>query len=190
MLYFILFILAISQIYTLISVISLSKVKKRSEEVIEKYKGVTTLEKIPERIYYEDVEPDWNTFYNFMENIKLENWKAEVTEEAHRISSDSCWVVNLISHDQGSSMSIRLRDYGNGVFLATCNIRSGGTYLSVRKEDKIATDVILFAWDYVIEHYKNQNTETINSYQSAIDSINAQLKTLNRTKRLNNILEL
>ena len=41
--------------------------------VIEKYKGVTTLEKIPERIYYEDVEPDWNTFYNFMENIKRSN---------------------------------------------------------------------------------------------------------------------
>ena len=189
MFYFILFILVISQIYTLISVISLSKVKKRSEEVIEKYKGVTTLEKIPERIYYEDVEPDWNTFYNFMENIKLENWKAEVTEDSHRIGSDSCWVVNLISHDQSSSMSIRLRDYGNGVFLATCNIRAGAS-LVVRKEDKIATDVILFAWDYVIEHYKNQNTETINSYQSAIDSINAQLKTLNRTKRLNNILEL
>jgi hypothetical protein len=30
----------------MINVISLSKVKKRSEEVIEKYKGVTTLEKI------------------------------------------------------------------------------------------------------------------------------------------------
>lgn len=190
MFYFILFILVVGQIYTMINVISLSTVKKRSEEVIEKYKGVTTLEKIPERIYYEDVEPDWNTFYNFMENIKLENWKAEVTEESHRIGSDSCWVVNLVSHDQSSSMSIRMRDYGNGVFLATCNIRSGGNYLPVRKEDKIATDVILFAWDYVIEHYKNQNTETINSYQSAIDSINAQLKTLNRTKRLNNILEL
>ena len=73
MFYFILFILVISQIYTLISVISLSKVKKRSEEVIEKYKGVTTLAKIPERIYYKDVEPDWNTFYNFMENKDLVN---------------------------------------------------------------------------------------------------------------------
>lgn len=190
MFYFILFILVISQIYTLISVISLSKVKKRSEEVIEKYKGVTTLAKIPERIYYKDVEPDWNTFYNFMKNIKLENWKAEVTEEAHRISSDSCWVVNLISHDQSSSMSIRLRDYGDGVFLASCVIRANGTSLSVGKEDKIATDIILFVWDYVIEHYKNQNIESINSYQSSIDRINAQLKTLNRTKRLNNILEL
>ena len=190
MFYFILFILVISQIYTLISVISLSKVKKRSKEIIERYQGVTTLEKIPERIYYEDVEPDWNTFYNFMENIKLENWKAEVTEESHRIGSDSCWVVNLISHDQSSSMSIRTRDYGDGVFLASCNIRAGGTSLAIAKEDKIATDIILFAWDYVIEHYENQNIETINSYQSSIDKINAQLKTLNRTKRLNNILEL
>jgi hypothetical protein len=190
MFYFILFILVISQIYTLISVISLSKVKKRSAEVIERYKGITTLEKIPERIYYKDVEPDWNTFYNFMENIKLENWKAEVTEDSHHISRDSCWVVSLISHDQSSSMSIRIRDYGDGVFLASCNIRAGGASLSVDKEDKIATDIILFAWNYVVEYYKNQNIEIINSYQFAIDRINTQLKTLNRTKRLNNILEL
>jgi hypothetical protein len=190
MLYFILLILVVSQIFTLFKVLSYSKSKKDSDEIIKKYKGVTTLAKIPERIYYKDVEPDWNTFYNFMENIKLENWKAEVTEEAHRISNDSCWIVNLISHDQSSSMVIRMRDYGDGVFLASCIIRAGGTSLSVGKEDKIATDIILFVWNYVIEHYKNQNIESINSYQSSIDRINAELKTLNRTKRLNNILEL
>jgi hypothetical protein len=190
MFYFILFILVISQIYTLISVISLSKVKKRSEEVIEKYKGVTTLAKIPERVYYKDVEPDWKTFYDFMENIKLEGWKADVTEDSLRVGSDSCWVVNIISHDQKSSMTCRLRDYGDGVFLSNCNIRAGGTSLSVSREDKIASDIILFFWDYIIKHYEDENQESRNSYKSSIDKINDQLKTLNRTKRLNNILEL
>lgn len=190
MLYFILFILVISQIYTLISVISLSKVKKRSEEVIEKYKGVTTLAKIPEKVSYKDVESDWKTFYNFMENIKLEDWKAEITEDRLRIDRDSCWVINIISHDQKSSMTGRLRDYGDGIFLSNCNIRAGGTSLSVGREDKIASDIILFFWDYVIKHYETQNQEIRVSYQSSIDRINAELKTLNRSNRLNNILSL
>lgn len=190
MLYFILLLLIISQVYTLIKIKSYSKSKKQSEAIIEKYKGVTTLEKIPERIYYKDIEPDWKTFYDFMENIKLEGWKAEVTEDQLRIDRDSCWVVNLISHDQKSSMSVRLRDYGDGIFLSGCNIRAGGTSLVASKEDKIATDIILFTWDYIIQHYKNINQESIDSYKSSIDRINAELKTLNRSQRLNNILEL
>ena len=190
MFYFILLILIISQIYTLTKIISYSKSKKESESVIEKYKGVTTLAKIPERIYYKDVEPDWQTFYNFMENINLEGWRADVTEDSMRVGGDACYVVNLISHDQNSSMSVRLRDYGDGMFLATCNIRGGGTSLSVSREDKIATDIILFIWDYVIKYHEDQNNESISSYKDSINRINDQLKTLNRSKRLNNILEL
>lgn len=190
MLYFILSLLIISQIYTLTKIISYSKSKKESESIIEKYKGVTTLAKIPERIYYKDVEPDWQTFYNFMENIKLEGWKAEVTEDQLRIDRDSCWVVNLTSHDGKSVMSARIRDYGDGVFLSNCNIRAAGTSLGVSKEDKIATDIILFIWDYVVKHYEDENNELISSYKDSINRINEQLKTLNRSKRLNNILEL
>ena len=190
MLYFILSLLVISQIYTLTKIISYSKSKKESDAIIEKYKGVTTLAKIPERVYYKDVEPDWKTFYDFMENIKLERWKADVTEDSMRVSSDACYVVNLISHDQSSSMSVRLRDYGDGIFLSSCNIRAGGTSLVASKEDSISDDIIIFIWDYIIEHYENINKESIDSYRSSINRINAQLKTLNRSKRLNNILEL
>ena len=190
MLYFILFILFTLQAYTLSRIISFHKIRDKSEEVIKRYDGVITLEKIPNKISYSDVEPDWKTFYDFMENIKLEGWKAEVTEDPHRIDRDSCWVVNLVSHDEKSSMSVRLRDYGDGIFLSSCNIRAGGTSLSVSKEDKIATDIILFMWDYIIEHYENINKESIDSYKSSISRISAELKTLNRSQRLNNILEL
>jgi len=190
MLYFILLLLFVGQVYSITKIVSFSKVKKKSEDIIERYKGVTTLAKIPERVYYKDVEPDWKTFYDFMENIKLEGWKADVTEDSLRVGSDCCWVVNIISHDQKSSMTCRLRDYGDGVFLSNCNIRAGGTSLSVIREDKIATDIILFFWDYIIKHYEDENQESRNSYKSSIDKINAELKTLNRSKRLNNILNL
>ena len=190
MLYFILSLLLISQIWSIAKIISFSKKKKESEDIVKRYQGVTTLAKIPEKVSYKDIEPDWQTFYNFMENIKLEGWKAEVTEDQLKVRDDSCWVINIISHDQKSSMSGRLRDYGDGVFLSSCNIRAGGTSLVVSKEDKISSDIILFLWNYVIKHYENENQELINSYQSSIDRINAELKTLNRSKRLNNILEL
>lgn len=186
MLYFILLLLLATQVWSVHKIISFDKVKRTSEDLIERYKGVTTLVKIPERVFYKDVEPDWKIFYDFMENIKLEGWKAEVTE----VSSDSCWVVNIISHDQKSSMTCRLRDYGDGVFLSSCYIRAGDTSLSASREDKIASDIILFFWDYIIKHYENENQETRNSYKSSIDRINAELKTLNRSKRLNHILEL
>ena len=189
MLYFILFILFAIQAYTLVRIISFNKIKEKSEEIIKKYDRVTTLEKIPERIYYKDIEPDWKTFYDFMENIKLEGWKAELTEEL-RIDKNSCWIVNLTSHDQKSSMSVILRDYGDGIFLSRCNITAGGTSLVASKEDKIATDIILFTWDYIIQHYKNINQESIDSYKSSISRISVELKTLNRSQRLNNILEL
>jgi hypothetical protein len=177
------------QSYTLYRIVSINKIKKESEEILEKYKGVTILSKIPKRISYKDIESDWKTFYNFMENIKLEDWKYEVTEDVLRIDRDSCWVVNIISHDQKSSMTGRLRDYGDGVFLSNCNISAGSTSLIVSREDEIASDVILFLWDYVIKHYEYQNNDLRNSYQSSIDMINSQLKTLNRSKRLTNVLK-
>lgn len=189
MFYFILSILFICQVYILIKIKSFSKSKKESDDTIQRYKGVTILATIPKKISYEDVEPDWEIFYKFMKNIKLEDWKAKVTEDSLRIGSDCCWVINIISHDQKSSMTGRLRDYGDGVFLSNCNIRSGGDSLVVSKEDKIASDIILFLWDYVIKHYENENQELVNSYQSSIDKISSQLKTLNRTDKLNDILK-
>lgn len=177
------------QAYTLSRIISLSKIKKESEAIIEKYKSVTTLAKIPKRIHYSDVEPDWKTFYDFMENIKLEGWNAKVSEDRYT-TSNSSWVVDIISHDEKSSMTTRLRDYGDGVFLAHCNIRAGVSSLVASKEDKIATDIILFVWDYIIKQYEDENNESIASYKNSISRISEQLKTLNRSQRLNNILEI
>jgi hypothetical protein len=172
----------------LYKIVSINEIKKESEKVLKKYQGVTTLAKIPKRISYKDIEPDWKTFYNFMENIKLEGWRFEVKDFILR--RDSSWDISIISHDQKSSMTGRLRDYGDdGVFLSNCNIRAGGTSLVVSREDEIASDVILFLWNYVIKHYEDQNSDLRNSYQSSIDRINSQLKTLNRSKRLTNILK-
>ena len=55
---------------------------------------------------------------------------------------------------------------------------------------KIKDDVLSFIWSYIHEYHENENEETRNHYQSVIDDISSKLKTLRRSERLNNILEL
>lgn len=184
MLYFILSLLVVVQFFTLIKVISF----REKEKKIELYKDATLVAKIPKKVTYNDIDPNYDTFYNFMENIKLENWTPDF--DVQKSGLDGCWDVELKSHDGNSTMRVRLRDYGDGVFLSTCSIRAGGTSLSVGKEDAIAKDIILFTWDYVIEYYEMINKGLEYSFKDSIDRINSQLKTLNRSKRLNNILDI
>ena len=61
--------------------------------------------------------------------------------------------------------------------------------ISIGNESKIANDVIIFLWDYIIEYHQNENEESRIYYQSTIDDISSRLKTLRRSEKLNNILE-
>ncbi len=166
---------------------SFAKNNKKSKEIIERYQGVTTLAKIPKEVKYSDVEKDYSTFYNFMKNIKLEDWKSEINEENYTSDSRS-WRVILTSHDGLSTMNTKLRDYGDGVFLVSCGIRAGGVSLICKKDDDISNDIIIFIWDYIIKYYEERNLSSVEYYKQTIEKINSQLKTLNRTQRLNNIL--
>jgi hypothetical protein len=62
--------------------------------------------------------------------------------------------------------------------------------ISIDDKSKIANDIIIFLWDYIIEYHQNENEETRIYYQSTIDDISSKLKTLRRSEKLNNILEL
>ena len=135
---------------------------------------------------YENVEPDCQTFYNFIENIKLEKWKAKIAED---FSWGKSWTVTIESHDGKSNIRGKIRKYDDDsdVELSWCVIVSGDESLTA--PDPIKSDIILFLWDYIIEYYDNNNLEITESYKRSISNINSSLKTLNRTKKLNNILE-
>ena len=98
-------------------------------------------------------------------------------------------VISTISKISPSSRSASER---SGIYLANFTIINSvvGGRISVDNESKISNDVIIFLWDYIIEYHQNENEETRKHYQSTIDDISSKLKTLRRSEKLNNILEL
>ena len=183
MLFFII-LLTISQIVSFYLIFNNIKpiIKPKEEGII--------LKKIPDKPKYENLDPEHKLVYDVMESAKLEKWKVKV--EADLTHHSKTWQVNFES-PTGIRIRSRIRDGGQsiGVYLSNFTIFNvtGGT-ISVDNESKFANDVIIFLWDYIVEYHLNENEETRLYYQSTIDGISTGLKTLRRSEKLNNILEL
>ena len=146
------------------------------------------LKVIPDKPTYESLDPKHKLVYDVIESVKLENWKVEVEPDISYHSKT--WQVKFES-PTGIRIRSRLRDNGQ-MYLSSFSILNtgiGGT-ISIDNDSKISNDVIIFLWDYIIEYHQNENEETRNYYQSIIDDISSKLKTLRRSERLNNILEV
>ena len=147
------------------------------------------LKVIPDKPTYESLDPKNKLVYEVMESVKLENWKVEVEADISHHSKN--WTVKFES-PTGIIIRSRVRDRSGEIYLANfVIINSGiGGNISVDNDSKISNDVIIFLWDYIIEYHQNENEERRLYYQSTIDDISSKLKTLRRSEKLNNILEL
>jgi hypothetical protein len=180
MLFFII-LLAVSQIVSFFLIFNKIKpfIKPKTEGIV--------LKLIPDKPTYESLDPSHKLVYDVMESVKLENWKVEV--EADISYHSKTWTVNFES-PTGVSIRSRVRDSSH-IYLASFILNSGiGGRISIDNDSKISNDVIIFLWDYIVEYHLNENEETRLYYQSTIDDISTKLKTLRRSERLNNILEL
>jgi hypothetical protein len=181
MLFFII-LLTISQIVSFYLIFNKIKpiIKPKTEGII--------LKVIPDKPTYENLDPENKLVYDIMESIKLEGWKVEVEADISHHSKN--WTVKFES-PTGIIIRSRVRDSG-GMYLSSFNIINSviGGRISVDNESKISNDVIIFLWDYIIEYHQNENEETRKYYRSTIDDISSKLKTLRRSEKLNNILEL
>jgi len=182
MLFFII-LLTISQIVSFFLISNKIKpfIKPKPEGIV--------LKVIPDKPTYESLDPSHKLVYDVMKSTKLENWKVEV--EADISIGGKTWQVNFES-PTGIIIRSRVRDRSGEIYLANfVIINSGiGGNISISNESKISNDVIIFIWDYIIEYHQNENEEIRLYYQSAIDDISTKLKTLRRSEKLNNILEL
>jgi hypothetical protein len=179
---FFIILLTISQIVSFYLIFNKIKpiIKPKTEGII--------LKVIPDKPTYESLDPKNKLVYNVMESVKLEGWKVEV--EADISYHSKTWTINFESNT-GIRIRSRVRD-SSQIYLSSFTIINGGIggRVSVDNESKISNDVIIFLWDYIIEYHQNENEETRKHYQSTIDDISSKLKTLRRSEKLNNILEL
>jgi hypothetical protein len=182
MLFFII-LLTISQIVSFYLIFNKIKpiIKPKTEGII--------LKVIPDKPTYENLDPKHKLVYDIMESVKLENWKVEV--EADISHHSKTWTINFES-PTGIHIRSRVRDSSEIIYLSGFTIINSGIggRISVDNESKISNDVIIFLWDYIIEYHQSENEETRKYYESTIDDISSKLKTLRRSEKLNNILEL
>lgn len=185
---FFIILLTISQIVSFYLIFNKIKpiVKPKNEGII--------LKVIPDKPTYESLDPENKLVYDIMKSAKLESWKVEV--EADISHHSKTWTINFES-PTGIRIRSRVRDSGE-IYLSAFTVLGGergfththSGSISIDNESKISNDVIIFLWDYIIEYHQNENEETRKYYQSTIDSISSKLKTLRRSEKLNNILEL
>jgi hypothetical protein len=183
---FFIILLTISQIIGFYLIFNKIKpiVKSKTEGII--------LKVIPDKPTYESLDPKHKLIYDVMESVKLESWKVEVESDiSHHLKS---WTISFES-STGVRIRSRLRYDNLGIYLSSFTVLNGDRgfnhhgSISIDNESKIASDVIIFLWDYVVEYHLNENEKTRKYYQSTIDNISSKLKILRRSEKLNSILE-
>jgi hypothetical protein len=186
---FFIILLVISQIVSFFLIFNKIKpiIKPKPEGII--------LKAIPDKPTYESLDPKNKLVYDVMESAKLENWKVKVEADISYHSKN--WTLNFES-PTGIRIRSRVRDSSGVMYLSSFTVLNGNGdrgfghsgSISIDNESKISNDVIIFLWDYIIEYHQNENEESRIYYQSTIDDISSKLKTLRRSEKLNNILEL
>jgi hypothetical protein len=181
MLYFLLTILLVSQ------VVSFYLIFNKIKPIIKSKQEGILLKQIPDKPTYEDLDKEHKLIYDVMKSAKLENWKVEITPDIS-YSSES-WEVNFESQT-GIRIRSRIRSRDKSLYLITFTVIANSGSISIHDDSKIKDDVVSFIWSYILEYHENENEETRLYYQSIIDNISSKLKTLRRSEKLNNILEL
>ena len=151
----------------------------------EKEKGIY-LKELPQSASYKDVEPDYKVVYDVMESIVLEDWDFLID------SSYDKFDIEIYSKDKSISIRsiIRISNYGDDrVRMSLFSLRCVNGSITVNSDDIIYNDVLLFLWNFIIDYKLKENEKIHSYYESTIESVNSNLKTLGRSRRLKEILK-
>lgn len=189
---YLIIILAIAQVYTLYSISKLKKSNTQSDKLPKhSQKDVDLLKTLCSDIKHSDVDPEYQTIYNILETIKLEDWQFEITDSDVNNYS-LIYNFRFISNSNDSYVSGILRKYDANPFqLGYLNGRINGNSLSLSDEFKnkpIHDDLASFIYYYIVKYYQEENKKSLDAYKNKLTEINMSLKTLNRSKKLNDIL--
>ncbi len=147
------------------------------------------LKSIPKSVEYSDIDPEFKLVYEVIETIKLEKWWVDIDSPR-----DTTYLIKFESNDNSIFINSRIYCYDDDIRLSNFSISKSGKVIhisdfSTQIENVIVkNDILLFLWDYVIGWYEEKNNKQREKYNTSIDSIRKSLKTLNRSKKLNDIL--
>lgn len=177
---FIISLLIISQ------TVSFYLIIKRLNPQVIKPKGIV-LKPLPQKVNYTDIEPDFNIVYDVLKSIKIEGWKMEFEDDFQLHGHN--YKLNFVSHDASVNVRSRIRiDDGGDISYLSFTINGGGCRITINKDSSIKNDIILFLWNYVVEYHQNKYNDNVKYYEDGIKKISSKLKTLNRSRKLDEIL--
>lgn len=190
--------LAIAQAYTFYS---LKRIKKGNIPSSNKTNTSSSTEEflrtLSSKIEYSDVEPEHQTIYNILETIKLEDWQFEIVDSS---------VNNYLLEYTFKFLSNNNDSYVNGIIRKYCessnldsslkigflifNIKGNSISLDLRndKTKSLHNDLVSFVSYYLIKYFQKENKESLDAFKNKLIMINRGLKTLNRSKKLDDIL--
>lgn len=189
--------LAIAQAYTFYS---LKRIKKGNITSNKPNRSISTEEELLRtlsyKIKYSDIEPEYQTIYNILETIKLEDWQFEIKDS----TIDNYlleYTFKFSSNNNDSYVSGIIRKYGESSNLDSSfkigflifNIKGSSLTLDDEYKTKpLHNDLVSFVSYYLIKYYQKENKESLDAFKNKLTMINRGLKTLNRSKKLDDIL--
>lgn len=163
--------------------------KKVEEDVVKDKIVLKKIKGSPD--YTKDVDPNYELLKNVIKSAKLEEWETEIDARAYyyRLVQKSYYDINLKNAVNTVSIRCRLRMGEESVGVTIFQISRNGIG-TINFDDKKAHYLILnFMWDYVLDHHQKLHDECLEHYKKMKESISKELKTLNRDKQLEKLLE-
>ena len=141
------------------------------------------------------IDPNFNLLKDVIESAELEQWQSIVKRDHNGYD------ILLLNSEKTLSISSRIRVYDESmsVFgpikiawfqIKKMNGNSQEFVVSYTDDDLSVKYLVLpFIWNYVLKYHQKIYDETISYYNTAMNSIQKELKTLNRDKYLDDILK-
>ena len=155
--------------------------KKVEEDVVKDKIVLKKIKGSPD--YTKDVDPNYELLKNVIKSAKLEEWETEIDARAYYYDINLKNAVNTVS----IRCRLRMGEESVGVSIFTI---SRVEYGSISFDDKKVEYLILnFIWGYVLDHHQKIHDEHLDYYKKTKELISKELKTLNRDKQLEKLLE-
>lgn len=179
-------LLIISQIYTFYLI---SKKKSPVVETKKETKDII-LKPIPKPIEVDEVEGFEEIIKDILLTAKNENWKSTIKLNHYNISSEAYYYTIDISSNVDEPISIDALvsiDIDN-IRLGRFWIKKSGSFTTV-ENTSLKNDLLVFLWDYILEDEMKRNKRQYDRFKENFETLRGGLKSLNRERKINELLD-